>query len=232
MELGVGMEYEMVNYKVKNPRSMEFYVGQKEIVPVGYAWVFPLGRDRARVGVSTVFNIPEKIEVKNIKYWLDRFIYKKSPVYLRVKNAQPYEIHFGSYPLCGMLEKPYHNGLLLAGDSAAQASMLIGEGIRYALEFGKRAAYVACDAIKRKDYSEDSLSEYVHKCHEYIGETFNVAMDLLQVPTDEYWDTLVENIIRLKKEKKSNLVLKYLKTAMTYKDAECIFPEFKGKYIK
>lgn len=232
IEIGIGIEYEMSNVNVRNPKSIDFYVGQKEITPIGYGWVFPLGIDRARVGICTVYNTPEIIEEKNIKYWHEKFLGKESPIYKIVKNAQPYAIHSGVYPLCGMLEKPYANGLLLAGDSAAQASMLLGEGIRYALEFGKYAGITASEAIKIKDYSEDILKKYIEKCYDYLGETYDVAIDLLQVPTDEYWDALVENIIRLKKEKKSELVITYLKTAMTYKNAKEIFPKFKGKYLK
>jgi hypothetical protein len=76
------------------------------------------------------------------------------------------------------------------------------------------------------------LKQYVTSCEEYLGETFDVAIDLLQVPTNEYWDTLVESIIRLKKEKKPQLVEKYLKTSMRYKDAKEIFPSFVNKYFK
>ncbi len=232
IELGVGIEYEMSNVNIRNPRSIDFYVGQKEIVPIGYGWVFPLGKDRARIGICTVYNTPEIIEEKNIKYWQKRFLSRESPIYNIIKNAQPYAKHSGAYPLCGMLEKPYTNGFLLAGDSAAQASMLLGEGIRYALEFGKYAGITAVEANNSNNYSEDTLKNYIEKCYDYLGETYDVGLDLLQVPTDEYWDALVENMIRLKKEKKSELLIDYLKTAMTYKKAKEIFPEFKGKYLK
>jgi len=232
IEIGIGIEYEMSNVNIRNSKSIDFYVGQKEIVPIGYGWVFPLGKDIARIGICTVYNTPEIIEEKNIKYWQNRFLGKESPIYEIVKNAQPYAIHSGAYPLCGMIEKPYANGFLLAGDSAAQASMLLGEGIRYALEFGKYAGITASEAIKLNNYSQDNLKNYIKKCYNYLGETYDVAIDLLQVPTNEYWDALVENMIRLKREKKSDLIIDYLKTAMTYNKAKKIFPEFKGKYLK
>jgi flavin-dependent dehydrogenase len=52
--------------------------------------------------------------------------------------------------VCG---KIYSNGLMAVGDLASQASMLVGEGIRYAMDFGKRAAETAFDAIKCNDLS-------------------------------------------------------------------------------
>ncbi len=231
IELGIGIEYEMANVNVRNPDALEFYVGEPDIVPIGYGWIFPITKKRAKVGICTVYNTPEILEEKNIQYWFDRFLSENSPIYPMIKDAQPYELHMGSYPLSGMLEKPYANGLLIAGDAAAQASMLIGEGIRYAMEFGKRASLISYQAIKHNNTSEDFLKKYSSSCKEYLGETFNVAIDLLQVPTNEYWDILVENIIRLKKEKKPELIKKYLKTTMKYSDAKQIFPEFVEKYL-
>jgi digeranylgeranylglycerophospholipid reductase len=226
VKLGVGFEYEMLNYKVRNSNAIEFYVGKEEIVPVGYAWVFPTGLDRARVGVSTVLNTAEKIEKKSIRYYEDCFLSKKSPIYDRVKDAQPFEIHTGAYSLEGMLNKIYSNGLMVAGDSASQASMLVGEGIRYALEFGKMAAETAYDAITGNDLSEDYLKRYQEKCEEYLGETFEVAADLLDVPTDEYWEALIDSFISMKENKDTALALKYLKTDLTREEAKKIFPHF------
>jgi digeranylgeranylglycerophospholipid reductase len=230
-KLGIGFEYEMLNYKIRNSDAIEFYVGKEEIVPVGYAWVFPTGKDRARVGVSTVLNTTEKIEKKSIRYYEDRFLSKGSPIYERVKDAQPFEIHTGAYSLEGMLNKIYSNGLMVAGDSASQASMLVGEGIRYALKFGKMAAETAFDAIKGNDLSEDYLKLYQERCEEYLGETFEVAADLLDVPTDEYWEALIGSFISMKENKDTELALKYLKSDMTREDATKIFPTFKGRYL-
>jgi len=230
LELGVGIEYEMTNVLLRNQHSFDFYVG-KETVPIGYAWVFPVGKDRARVGIDTVYNTPENIEEENIRYWHNKFLSESSPIYSYVKKAQPYETHGGAYPLCGIVEKPYTDGLILAGDSAAQASMLVGEGIRYALEFGKYAAEIASKAIRLNDYTENTLRDYCEKCSNYLGETFLVAADLLKVPTDEYWEAVLDSIIRAKKEKQEELCLKYLKTAFSYDDARNFFPQFINKYL-
>ncbi len=230
IEIGIGIEHEFYNINVRNTKSIDFYVGQKEIVPIGYGWVFPLSKKIARVGVSSVYNTAELIKEKNINYWHEKFLGEDSPIFKRVKNAQPYETHKGTYPLSGMLEKPYSNGLILAGDSAAQASMLVGEGIRYAMEFGKRAAETSIEAIRKNDTTEEFLSKYVDKCSEYLGEFYDVAIDLLQVPTDEYWENLLDAMLKYK-DKEPELILKYLKTEMTYEDAKKIFPKFVGKYI-
>ena len=231
IEYGIGIEHEMLNVKIRNPKSIDFYVGKKEVVPIGYGWIFPLSKNRARVGICTVYNTPEEIAEKKIEYWHDKFLNKDSPVYDQVKNAQTYEIHKGAYPLCGMYEKPYGHGLLMAGDSAAQASGLVGEGIRFAMEFGKRAAEVAIESIKENNFSEDILKKYFNKCNNYLGEYHEVAIDLLQIPTDEYWESLIDAMLKFKK-RSPDLILKYLRTEMKYKDAKTIFPLFVDTYLK
>lgn len=230
IETGIGVEYEMEQVNVRNQTSIDFYVGQKEIVPIGYGWVFPIAKNKARVGICTVYNTPEKLEEKNINFWHKKFLSKDSPIYKQIKNARAYETHKGTYPLSGMLEKPYANGFIMAGDSAAQASMLVGEGIRYAMEFGKCAGETAIEAAKENDFSEYILKKYVNKCNDYLDEYFKVAIDLLQVPTDEYWENLIDAMLEYK-NKDPELILKYLKTEMTYKDASKIFPVFTGKYL-
>ncbi|RLG39134.1 MAG: hypothetical protein DRN91_00675 [Candidatus Alkanophagales archaeon] len=225
---GMGFEYEMFNAKVRKRSSVDLYVGES-IVPIGYAWVFPTGENRARVGVSTVFGIEEG--VREIEYYENVFLSEKSPVYDIVKDAQPFEIHKGESPMTNMLEMPYANGLLVAGDAASQNSVLLGEGIRYALNFGKMAAETAYEAISEGDLSEDFLRRYKEKCDKYVGETFEVAEKLLMVPTEEYWQTLVESLITMVEKRDTKLALKYLKCEMTKDDAEEIFTSFVGKYL-
>ena len=233
IEIGIGKEYEFTNFEINDERTLEFYVGD-EIVPIGYGWVFPLdqkGGGRARVGVSTVYNTPEKIDRKDIEYWHNKLLSKESPIHDNCKDAQPYEVHRGAYPLCGMLEKPYSDGLILAGDSAGQAGMLLGEGIRYAMEFGKRAGITATEALEVGDCSATRLKKYVKRCKDYSGESSEVARELLKVPTNEYWEALIDAINRVKGEDKSDLFLKYLKSEMNYEDAKKLFPSFEGKYL-
>ena len=61
-----------------------------------------------------------------------------------------------------------------------------------------------------------------------MGEFFDVAIDLLKISTNDYWENLINAIIKYK-NKNPELILKYLKTAMTYKDAVKIFPKFFNK---
>lgn len=229
-KIGIGLEYELFNYKIRNQNSIDLYVGRDEIIPVGYGWVFPTGENRAKIGIATVFNTGEKVE-KNIKYYHNRFLNSDSHIYGRIKNAQPFEMHMGAYSLNGILEKPYANGLMVAGDAASQASPLLGEGIRYALEFGKNAAETAYSAIRNNNVTEDYLKQYKEGISEYLGEKFKIAEDLLNVPTNEYWESLIDSLTALENSGERELILKYLQTDMNRRDAMKIFPSFEGKYL-
>lgn len=215
-EFGVGMEYEMKNVKLKNPKRMEFYVGY-DIVPVGYGWVFPTGLDEARVGICTIINNPtreyekfKKETGKDIYDCFDKLLNEHPIVSKIVKKAQPIEFHSGSYPLCGQIKKPYASGLLIVGDAAAQASPLLGEGIRFAMICGRYAANIAKKAIKMNDYSEDALRDYQRKCEDYLGKKFDLSLDSLKIETDEYWDKTIEYIKQVKRDGNKELILKYL----------------------
>ena len=88
------------------------------------------------------------------------------------------------------------------------------------------AGKVAIDSIKQNDFSDNFLATYKKKCDDYLGEYFDVAIDLLKIPTNDYWETLIDSM-ELFKEKNPNLILKYLKTEMNYNDAKKIFPTLK-----
>ena len=66
----------------------------------------------------------------------------------------------------------------------------------------------------------------------YILVHIEIAADLLDVPTDEYWEALIDSFIFAMKESGNlELVLKYLKTVMTQEEAKKLFPSFEGKYL-
>lgn len=214
-ELGIGAEVEMSNVKLENPNRIELHVGKEEVVPVSYGWVFPTGKRKARIGLATVLNTKENIKNVNIEEYLKKFIdKKKSPIAEIIQKAQPIEMHYGAYHLAEPI-KNYANNLLLVGDSASQASAMLGEGIRYAVIFGKYAAEVSAEAITENNLSKNKLSEYDKKCRSYLQEHYRVAQQFLNPDTDEYWDKIVKNL-----KKYPELCLPYMKTELNSLNAE------------
>jgi len=63
-------------------------------------------------------------------------------------------------PCRGFLRKTYTDRLLLCGDSAGFVSPLSGEGIYYAMDSGRIASKVLCEALEEEKLDEKSLKNY------------------------------------------------------------------------
>jgi len=224
-ELGIGIEYELSNAKVRNLDQFDIFVGHEEVIPIGYGWSFPVGKDKTRVGVATSI-VTGKDKKINIEYYLNKFISRDSPIYPITKDSQKMEVHTGAYPVGGFFKKTYTNNVLVVGDAAGHANPLFGEGIRYALDFGKIAGSVAFDAVSKGDFSEEFLSSYQSKCESQIKDYYNVILKTSEIPTDTFWDMLIDALKYLKDAKKEDLIIKILRNEVSMKEAEEIF-EFK-----
>lgn len=218
-ELGVGMEYELSNAKIEDPERFDIFVGEREVIPIGYGWSFPVGKDKTRIGVGTSIIIGKDKKV-NIKNSLNKFISKNSQVHSITKDSKKIETHSGSYPLGGFFDKTYADNVLVVGDAAGHASPLFAEGIRYALKFGKFAGNIVFDAISNKNLFRDYLAVYQAKCKNYIKDYYDVIFETSEIPTDTFWDTLIDTFEALKNSKRDNLIIKILRNEISKKEAE------------
>ena len=221
--IGFGIEYEMKNVKVKNPKRLEYYAGS-EVVPIGYAWIAPKGKKKAAVGISTIIDNPtkeyEKFKSetgKDIFDCFEKFLMEHPIASHILKDAQPTEFHSGYSPLSGMSDRIYSDNLLIVGDAAGQTSPLLGEGIRFAMVFGSYAANIAAQAINSSKYSGDVLKGYEDMCKKYLGMNYHLALKSLNIKTDEYWDNVIQEIKNLIKKGDTELVLKYLRSEIDEK---------------
>jgi len=194
---GVGAEYEM---KVENVDSETWWlmVGQ-EYSPAGYAWIFPLGKDKVRIGVGVgkpESNVDPTQRLKEI-------IEKKLGPIKKLGKLTEIEFHYGLIPNDGLSRKTVFNNLILVGDSAGQANPLVLEGIRYAIKFGRVAGKVASDAIKSGNTDKKSLYPYENNWRKEIESKINSAgkvQDRWIGLTDEEWDKELDIIKELRPE--------------------------------
>ena len=194
---GVGAEYEM---KVENVDSETWWlmVGQ-EYSPAGYAWIFPLGKDRIRIGVGVgkpESNVDPTQRLKEI-------IEKKLGPIKKLGKLTEIEFHYGLIPNDGLSRKTVFNNLILVGDSAGQANPLVLEGIRYAIKFGRIAGKVVSDAIKSGNTDKKSLYPYEDNWRKEIESKINSAgkvQDRWIGLTDEEWDKELDIIKELRPE--------------------------------
>lgn len=166
---GVGAEYDF-HAPHCDPSEAVLIVGD-QVAPSGYAWVFPWGRKRVRVGVGIIH--PDSAEHPD-KY-LDRLVAKLGGMGVDLRGAQPMEHHAGLIPSERFAEKFSGNGILGVGDAAGHASSLLGEGIRWAIEAGRMAGAVASECLRTGDVSRAALESFDKAWRKRFGRDLRIA---------------------------------------------------------
>ncbi len=148
-EMTSNVQLELAGVELEYPDAMDFYFGS-EVAPLGYAWIFPKGKDVANVGLGI-----RRVNATAHSY-LKKFI-ESQP---NLKKGSAIAMVAGGVPVQGPIEKSCANGVLLVGDSARQVDPLTGGGIYNAMKCGVTASEVIVEAIARNDFSEKMLLNY------------------------------------------------------------------------
>lgn len=190
---GVGAEYDLFAPACDQTEALLIVGG---VAPSGYAWVFPWGRNRVRVGVGIIHpdhrGRPEE--------FLDRLMSALPGMGVNLEGAQPVEQHAGLIPSERFADRFAGDGILAVGDAAGHASSLVGEGIRWAIQAGRMAGEVAADAIERGDVSRGSLGEFEKRWRRKFGADLKLAHRINQRIArwdDAKWDRRLEILKRL-----------------------------------
>jgi digeranylgeranylglycerophospholipid reductase len=187
---GVGAEYECYCDDIDST-TWVLMVGQK-YSDAGYAWVFPLSRNRVRIGVG--IGKPESSAEPLEK--LHKIIEKRFKPLDAIGEGkiQPIELHYGFIPNEGVRQSSISDGLIMVGDSAGQSNPLVLEGIRFAIEFGRLAGKVGVKSLSY-NANRDSLLEYERswkaRVESKIQSALKVQMRWIGL-TDEEWDKEIE----------------------------------------
>jgi digeranylgeranylglycerophospholipid reductase len=166
----------------------------KEITPSGYAWIFPLLKDRARIGLALIKPDWPESPIK----MLDDFVYgKKHKLVENLGKIQPVEIHAGIIPIRPLPSTSTYNGLMVIGDASGHPTPIAGEGIRLAMNAGISAAKVASRAIEKGDYSKRAFSSYEKESVTIIknNKIGQLILEKMLEMSDEEWNDTAENII-------------------------------------
>jgi digeranylgeranylglycerophospholipid reductase len=160
-----------------------------EYAPGGYVWIYPTGKDSAKVGVGVTCPDPRK--------YLDKFI-DCCDIPGRLKGKKT-ECITGALPIGGLREKLVSGNILLVGDSAGMADPITGAGIHNAILAGEVAGNTIIDALEKDDI--ELLSNYGTRIRRLLGKPLGRALekrkkmdacsnnDLLQEHLPELWVT-------------------------------------------
>ncbi len=187
---GVGAEYECYCDDIDST-TWVLMVGQN-YSDAGYAWLFPLSKNRVRVGVG--IGRPESYAEPLEK--LNKIMEKRFKPLDAIGDGkiQPLELHYGFIPNEGVRHNSIADGLIMVGDSAGQSNPLVLEGIRYAIEFGRLAGEVGADSLSHNS-DRESLLQYERswkaKAESRIRSALKVQMRWIGL-TDEQWDKEIE----------------------------------------
>lgn len=156
------------------PREVEFYL-YKDILP-GYAWIFPIGENRANIGLGMRLD-----QFRQKKYNLEKMLqdFLEMPAIKKrllrggqLRDVATWQLNFGS-------QKNLHHvydGAILVGDAAGFINPLTGGGIHNALVSADLAAQVADDALQANDPSRNKMRVYEQLCHEHMWESMRNSL--------------------------------------------------------
>jgi digeranylgeranylglycerophospholipid reductase len=200
---GYGAEYDMYapNY---DPDSLYLIMGS-QVAPAGYAWAFPRGKGRVRLGVGVIR--PDVDE--DAREYLDTFAQRLPSLAPAFAGASPIEYHTGLFPSEGVVERFVGEGLIATGDAAGHGSTLVGEGIRFAIYSGQMAGATAAEAVRAGDTSAEFLQRYDRQWRARFGREMEISYIVNQriaAWSDERWDEGVDILNRLSPSQAAELL--------------------------
>jgi len=183
---GVGAEYELAAPHT-DQREAVLVVGER-YAPSGYAWSFPWGGNRVRLGVGL-----HHADVRDDpKERLARLFQMQAALDLGLAGATIAEYHYGLIPAESIAPRFAGDGILAVGDAAGHASLVVGEGIRISLLAGEMAAESIVGAMRRGV----ALTSFEQRFRHEFGRELRIGARLnrrLAAPsTDAQWNRRVE----------------------------------------
>ena len=191
---GYGAEYDM--YAPHYPQDELYLIMGSRFAPRGYAWAFPRGNGRVRLGVGVLHPDSED----DARVYLDSIVQDVPQLTGKFRDACPIEFHTGLFPSEGPLERFSRAGLLLAGDAGGHGSTLVGEGIRFAIYSGQMAGKVAAEAVKAGNTTAAFLERFDYMWRARFGRDMDIAYMInkrIAQYSDQQWDEALDLMKRL-----------------------------------
>jgi digeranylgeranylglycerophospholipid reductase len=134
----VGLQYHMRGVGGIDPDTPEVFFG-RDLAPGFFAWLMPVARDRARVGLCVDPRAARRAPI----WYLDRLIATHPALRARLAGATVEEKVGGRIALLGPDRPANADGFVIAGDAAGQVKATSGGGIYFAMIAGRIAGEIA-----------------------------------------------------------------------------------------
>lgn len=151
-----------------------------EIQP-GYAWLFPISKRRANVGVG-MRSDTYKRHGRDLAQLLDDYL-ARPEIALRIGRNPVEQPQSWPVPFFSFEKQRVFDGVLLAGDAGGFVHPITAAGIYPAIITGKLAAETAIDALARGDISKAGLAGYTAKWQEALAADFRPAVTAAKLAT-------------------------------------------------
>jgi digeranylgeranylglycerophospholipid reductase len=138
----------------------EFYLGNN-VAPGGYVWSLPRGGGKANVGVCIQGSRSSPGMTMRL---LSEFLKGRMP------EAKILDVVAGGVPSSGPIKRAISDGIMLAGDCAAQSDPFTYAGILNGMRAGIMAGEVAADAAAKGDTGIGQLKVYEDRWRRTIGK--------------------------------------------------------------
>lgn len=141
----------------------------------GYAWVIPLSRDTANIGLGVRADVCSRDRVR-LQRELAGFIAGHPALSRRMDRARP-EGPVQGWPLTTYGSVQRHSGsrVLFLGDAGGFIDPLSGEGIFGAMQSARIAVEVVREALRRGTFSAGFLATYDERCRRTFQADFGSA---------------------------------------------------------
>lgn len=187
--IGVGAEYEMT---WDGDPSIIWFVRMKHR-NLGYAWSFPIGNNKSRVGVAGLIRAFKNNNVV-VQDELDLFINSHILIKQNTNNKiSRTNFKCGAYPMIRMADKIIADRTLRVGDAASQANPILGEGIYYVIKYGLKAGEILAHANTGNIEELKLYEDYVLKDNKKFEEDklgYKVDYDAMVRKLNEVKDKL------------------------------------------
>jgi digeranylgeranylglycerophospholipid reductase len=189
---GTGIEYliEVSDAEyAAHANALTFFLGHKWM-PKGYSWIFPMERNRLKVGAGLVAAPHQVVDrTESLKYYVDLIIHE----YLQSPSYQVLDVHGSTLRYSRGLQDIYAVGNVIAiGDAVSTVNFLGGEGIRHAMQ----SAEIATRYIQTV-LNQDAIgfTGYQAEMHRVFLEKWKLSEQLGLKKYLEDSDELVDKVI-------------------------------------